>query len=79
MLSCQAELQELANRAKNTVYESTPAARSDDVVVAAEASVHDYKTLSGAKSIREKFTDPSKLQHEVKRTVSGTFKITLDN
>ncbi|KAM7535602.1 hypothetical protein Aperf_G00000092986 [Anoplocephala perfoliata] len=64
----QAELQELASKGKNTVYESTPAARPDDVVAATDSTVDDYLNLSGAKSIREKFKDPSQLQHEVKKT-----------
>ncbi|VUZ48866.1 unnamed protein product [Hymenolepis diminuta] len=66
----KAELQELASKEKNVVYESTPTARSDDIVAADNAAVDDYMNLSGAKSIREKFMDPSKLQREVKKTVS---------
>uniref|UniRef100_A0A5K3F7J0 LIM zinc-binding domain-containing protein n=1 Tax=Mesocestoides corti TaxID=53468 RepID=A0A5K3F7J0_MESCO len=66
-LDPKAELQELASREKNTVFESTPAARPEDVV-AAGSTVDDFLNLSGAKSIREKFQDPSKLQHEVKKT-----------
>ena len=67
--SFQEELKQLADREKNVVYESTPAARPEDVVTA-DSTVDDYLNLSGAKSIREKFQDPSKLQHEVKKTVS---------
>ncbi|VDM27052.1 unnamed protein product [Hydatigera taeniaeformis] len=70
-------MQELASREKNTVYESTPSARPEDVVTA-DSSIDDYQNLSGAKSIREKFQDPSKLQHEVKKTVSSaTTKLTV--
>lgn len=65
----QTELQEMASKADSTVYESTPSARPEDVVAGAESSVTDYQNLSGAKSIREKFADPSKLEHEVKKTV----------
>ncbi|CDI98162.1 expressed conserved protein [Echinococcus multilocularis] len=66
-LDPKAELQELASRERNSIYESTPAARPEDVVTA-DSGVDDYLNLSGAKSIREKFQDPSKLQREVKKT-----------
>ncbi|VDK33807.1 unnamed protein product [Taenia asiatica] len=66
-LDPKAELQELASRERNSIYESTPVARPEDIVTA-DPSIADYQNLSGAKSIREKFQDPSKLQHEVKKT-----------
>ncbi|BHF72187.1 hypothetical protein SprV_0401525100 [Sparganum proliferum] len=63
-----AELQELAKREKNAVYENTPAPRPDDVV-AAERQEEDLSKLRTAKTIREKFADPSQFQQEIKKTV----------
>uniref|UniRef100_A0A0X3PMG2 Uncharacterized protein n=1 Tax=Schistocephalus solidus TaxID=70667 RepID=A0A0X3PMG2_SCHSO len=63
-----AELQELAKREKNAVYENTPAPRPDDVI-AAEKQEDDLSKLKTAKTIREKFADPSKFQQEIKKTV----------
>nr|VZI42761.1 unnamed protein product [Spirometra erinaceieuropaei] len=63
-----AELQELAKREKNAVYENTPAPRPDDVV-AAERQEEDLSKLRTAKTIREKFADPSQFQTEIKKTV----------